>query len=152
LHVNKHLGFSALRKIISERLCEIEDSRQQGKMDYTLHDCAMSAFAMMFFQDASLLEFQRRMQQSINRNNLNTMVNIESIPKDTQLRDVLDQCPTDKREKVYADFFYHLQRSKHLQAYQFIEGMYLMPVHGDCGSGHVNRMTLHNKWLKSMPI
>jgi hypothetical protein len=97
------LGFSALRKIISERLCEIEDSRQQGKMDYTLHDCAMSAFAMMFFQDASLLEFQRRMQQSINRNNLNTMVNIESIPKDTQLRDVLDQCPTDKREKVYAD-------------------------------------------------
>jgi hypothetical protein len=26
------LGFSALRKIISERLCEIEDCRQQGKV------------------------------------------------------------------------------------------------------------------------
>jgi len=108
LHVKKHLGFSALRKIISERLREIEDGRQQGKVNYPLHDCAMSAFAMMFFQDASLLEFQRRMQESINRNNLNTMFNFESIPKDTQLRDVLDQCPTDKLEKVYADFFYHL--------------------------------------------
>ena len=130
MHVKKHLGFSALRKIISERLCEIEDCRQQGKVDYTLHDCAMSAFAMMFFQDASLLEFQRRLQESINHNNINTMFNVTSIPKDTQLRDLLDQCPSDKLDKIYADFFYHLQRSKYLQAYQFIEGMYLMPVDG----------------------
>jgi len=130
LHVKKHLGFAALRKIISERLCETEDCRQQGKVDYTLHDCLMSAFAMMFFQDPSLLEFQRRMQESINHNNLKTIFNIEAIPKDTQLRDVLDQCPTDKLEKVYADFFYHLQRSKQLQAYTFLEGMYLMPVDG----------------------
>ncbi len=130
MHVKKHLGFAALRKIISERLCETEDCRQQGKVDYTLHDCLMSAFAMMFFQDPSLLEFQRRMQESINHNNLKTIFNIEAIPKDTQLRDVLDQCPTDKLEKVYADFFYHLQRSKQLQAYTFLEGMYLMPVDG----------------------
>jgi hypothetical protein len=112
LHVQKQLGFSALRKFISERLCEIEDGRRQGKVDYTLHDCAMSAFAMMFFQAPCLLEFQRRMQQSINRNNLKTLFNVESIPEDTQLRDVLDQCPTDKLAKVYTDFFYHLQRSK----------------------------------------
>lgn len=105
MHVKKHLGFSALRKIISKRLREIEDCRQQGKVDYTLHDCAMSAFAMMFFQDPSVLEFQRRMQESINRNNLQTMFNVASIPKDTQLRDVLDQCPTDKLDKIYADFF-----------------------------------------------
>ncbi len=130
MHIKKHLGFAALRKIISERLCEIEDGRQQGKVDYTLHDCAMSAFAMMFFQDTSLLEFQRRMQESINRNNLKTMFNVASIPKDTQLRDVLDQCPTDGLDKIYADFFYHLQRSKQLEAYQFINGMYLMPVDG----------------------
>jgi hypothetical protein len=130
LHIKKHLGFTALRKIISERLYEIEDCRQQGKVDYTLHDCAMSAFAMMFLQDPSLLEFQRRMQETINRNNLKTMFNVESIPKDSQLRDVLDQCPTDNLDIIFADFFYHLQRSKQLEAYQFINGMYLMPVDG----------------------
>lgn len=130
MHIKKHLGFAALRKIISERLLEFEDGRQQSKVDYTLHDCAMSAFAMMFFQDPSVLEFQRRMQESIHLNNLKTMFNVESIPKDTQLRDVLDQCPTDPLDKVFADFFYHLQRSKHLEAYQFINGMYLMPVDG----------------------
>ncbi len=130
MHIKKHLGFAALRKIISERLLEIEDSRQQGKVDYTLHDCAMSAFAMMFFQDPSVLEFQRRMEESTNCNNLKTMFNVVSIPKDTQLRDVLDLCPLDPLDKVFADFFYHLQRSKQLEAYQFINGMYLMPVDG----------------------
>jgi hypothetical protein len=130
LHIKKHLGFAALRKIISERLLEIEDGRQQGKVDYTLHDCAMSAFAMMFFQDPSVLEFQRRMEESINCNNLKTMFNVVSIPKDTQLRDVLDRCPLNPLDKVFADFFYHLQRSKQLEAYQFINGMYLMPVDG----------------------
>lgn len=124
------MGFAALRKIISERLLEIEDGRQQGKVDYTLHDCAMSAFAMMFFQDPSVLEFQRRMEESINCNNLKTMFNVVSIPKDTQLRDVLDRCPLNPLDKVFADFFYHLQRSKQLEAYQFINGMYLMPVDG----------------------
>ena len=129
MHVKKHLGFSGLRKTISKRLFQIEDFRK-GEVEYTLHDCFMSAFAMMFFQDPSLLQFQRRLQQSINRNNLKTVFNVSAIPKDTQLRDVLDASPTDDLEKIFSDFFGHLQRGKHLEAYQFLDGMYLMPVDG----------------------
>jgi hypothetical protein len=33
----------------------------------------MSGFAMMFFQDPSLLTFQQRLQDGINKNNLTTM-------------------------------------------------------------------------------
>ena len=129
MHVKKHLGFSGLRKTISKRLLQIEDFRK-GHVDYTLHDCFMSAFAMMYFQDPSLLEFQGRMQQRINRNNLKTVFNVSAIPKDTQLRDVLDSSPTDGLEKIFSDFFSYLQRGKHLEAYQFLDGMYLMPVDG----------------------
>ena len=49
MHVKKHLGFSGLRKTISKRLLQIEDF-QKGEVEYTLHDCFMSAFAMMFFE------------------------------------------------------------------------------------------------------
>ena len=77
-----------------------------------------------------MLQFQRRLQQSINRNNLKTVFNVSAIPKGTQLRDVLDASPTDNLEKIFSDFFSHLQRGKHLEAYQFIDGMYLMPVDG----------------------
>lgn len=55
----------------------------------------MTGFAMMFFQDPSLLAFQRRLEKACNLNNLKTMFNIESIPKDSQFRDILDQAPVD---------------------------------------------------------
>jgi hypothetical protein len=129
VHVKKHLGFGSLRKTISKRLLQIEDPRK-GNVDYSLHDCFMSAFAMMFFQDPSLLEFQRRLQDRMNLNNLKTLFHIDSIPKDTQLRDVLDGCQTDPIEKIFSDFFSHLQRGKQLEAYRFYQGMYLMPVDG----------------------
>jgi hypothetical protein len=58
-------------------------------VDYTLHDCFMSGFAMMFFQDPSLLQFQLRLEKRFNRNNLKTLFDITDIPKDSQLRQVL---------------------------------------------------------------
>lgn len=129
MHVKKHLGFSGLKKTISKRLLQIEDFRK-GEVDYTLHDCFMSAFAMMFFQDPSLLQFQNRMQTSINRNNLKTVFNVTAIPKDTQLRDNLDKSSTAELEKIFSDFLAHLQRGKHLELYQFLDGYYLMPTDG----------------------
>lgn len=60
---------------------------------------------MMFFQDPSLLQFQRRLQEKIHRNNLKTVFNVSAIPKDSQLKDVLDAAPTDELEKVFSDFF-----------------------------------------------
>jgi len=63
LHSKKHLSFSALRKLISERVLAFDDSRQQGKVDYSLHDCCQSTFAMMFFQDPSINAFQDRLQE-----------------------------------------------------------------------------------------
>ena len=64
MHTKKHLGFTTLRKQLSERLFEMEDNRQEGKVKYSLHDCFMSGFAMMFFQDPSMLEFQRQMEEA----------------------------------------------------------------------------------------
>lgn len=130
MHTKKHLSFISLRKIISERVLQVEDTRQQGKIDHVLHDCYLSAFAMMFFQDPSMLEFQTRLQQSINRNNLKTLFNVKTIPKSSQLKDVIDEVPSVEFEKIFSDFFHPLQRGKQLEKYQFIDGMYLVPIDG----------------------
>ncbi len=66
MHVKKHLSFTALRKKLSNRLLEMEDNRDQGKVNHSIHDCFMSGFAMMFFQDPSLMSFQRRMKEGRN--------------------------------------------------------------------------------------
>jgi len=130
MHTKKHLGFTALRTQLSGRLFEMEDNRQEGKVKYSLHDCFMSGFAMMFFQDPSLLEFQRQMEEAINLNNLKTMFHVRAIPKDTQLRDVLDETPSDKLEEVFSGYFGQLQRGKHLEGYQFLPGKYLITLDG----------------------
>ncbi len=89
----------------------------------------MTGFAMMYFQAPSLLTFQSRLQKDCS-NNLKTMFNIESIPKETQLWDGLDQAPTEELEALFSDYLFQLQRAKKLEHYQFLNGQYLIPIDG----------------------
>ena len=67
MHPKKHLSFSVLRKKLSECFELISDSRETGKVDYSMHDAMMSAFACMYFQDRSLLQFQKKMKDARNK-------------------------------------------------------------------------------------
>ncbi len=129
MHVKKHLSFTGLRRTLSQAFDQVEDHRL-GVVDYSLSDCLMSAFAMMFFQDPSLLAFQRRLQETADLNNLKTIFNIENIPGDTALRDNLDHVEPESLEDVYADFFSGLQRGKHLESYRVLGDHYFIPIDG----------------------
>ncbi|MEW6261748.1 MAG: hypothetical protein AB1641_01610 [Thermodesulfobacteriota bacterium] len=129
MHIKKHLSFTGLRKIISQRFGQIQD-RRRGEVVYSLHDCLMSALAMMFFQDPSLLQFQRRLQQGLHRHNLQSLFGVKEIPGDTQLRDLIDTCDPKQVEAIFADFFRQLQRGKHLESYQVLDGRYLVVLDG----------------------
>ena len=86
----KHLSFTALRRHLSETFHQIIDWRQISKVNISLHDAMMSAFACMYFQDPSLLQFQKRLEEEQHRNNLNTFFNVSIIPKETQMREIAD--------------------------------------------------------------
>ena len=130
MHLKKHLSFNALRRVLSDRFNQIDDLRQNAKFDYPLHDCLMSGFAMMFFQDPSLLCFQQRIQDLMERNNLGTVFNFGTIPKDTQMREALDPIEPEAIAPVFSDFLLRLQRGKQLVQYQFIDDMYLISMDG----------------------
>lgn len=114
---------------MSRRFEQARDIRH-GSVEYSVHDCLMSAFALMFFQDPSLLAYQRRLQKVANLNNLKTIFNIEKIPGDTQLRDTLDSVDSALIEGAYTDFFRSLQRGKHLESYQVLSDQYLIVLDG----------------------
>ncbi len=130
MHQKKHLSFNGLIKNLSGYLHQIEDTRQAGKIDYSMHDCCMSAFAMMFFQDASMLEFQVRLEQAKNLNNLKSLFHVEGVPKSTQFRNVIDDVPSHLLEKTFSNFFRPLQRGKQLEQFRFPGGKYLVPLDG----------------------
>ncbi len=119
-----------MRKMLSERFRLIKDRRQEAKTSHSMHDVCMSAFAMMFFQDPSLLQFQRRMEEEGRSNNLKTLFRVESIPKDSQMRDALDQVDPTEIAPLFDDFFRPLQRGKHLEQYQVLDGRYIVGVDG----------------------
>ena len=130
VRIKKHLQFGALRKLISERIRDIPDIRQHAKVGYNLHDCCLSAFAMMFFQDPSINRFQLRLQKKLHKNNLQTLFNVENIPKESQMREVLDTIPSQELESIFTEFFKPIQRGKHLEQFKIFNGGYLVPIDG----------------------
>ena len=90
----KNLRFSILLEVLQNTFKEINDKRDQNKINYQINDIYTAAFALFYFQDKSLLEFQRQMEIKYRLCNLKTVYNIKDIPKDSQLRDVIDKLKT----------------------------------------------------------
>ncbi len=108
----------------------ITDHRQSKKCTYSQSDILMSAFACMYFQQPSLLEFQKQMEVDRHKNNLRTLFGVENIPQDSQLRDVLDNIPSDPIAPVFKDFFSRLRRHKHLEDYAILPNVLMCSIDG----------------------
>lgn len=106
------------------------DPRRPEMTRYSLRDCYLSSFAMFFLQDASLLEFQRRVQDQVQRNNLTSVFGVEQIPSDSRLREVVDQQSWEPLRGVFRECLRRAQRSKVLESFQYLGGWYLVTLDG----------------------
>jgi len=95
-----------------------------------MEDFYLSAFALFFLQDPSLLEFQRRFEDQVQSNNLRTVFGVQQIPSDTHLREVLDAEPSTFLGAVFNEYLRRLQRSKILQRYEYLDEGYLLTLDG----------------------
>lgn len=109
-------------------------------MDHSVHDVVMCAFATMYFQDPSLLQFQKRMGDARETSNLKSLFHVDSIPRDTQIREVLDEVDPPSLEGVFTDYFGRLQRGTYLEPFRVLGKYY--PVVID-GSEYFSSETLH---------
>jgi len=128
MNPKKHLGFGSLRHRLSSLFQGIPDNREAVKTNYSIHDAMMSGFACMYFQDPSLLQFQQRLKEAENRDNLQTLFGVNDIPKDTQLRDIVDGVESEELSPIFKDYFSRLQRGKHLQQYQLFDRLYVCSI------------------------
>lgn len=110
--------------------CGIADGRDPEKTRHVIHDVLMSGFAMMYFQEPSLVQFQRSLEDEAHTNNLKTLFHVGSIPKDSQMRDVLDEVDPEEIEPAFTLFFRCLQRGKHLEKYRVFDKYYIASIDG----------------------
>lgn len=90
----------------------------------------MSALAMMFFQDPSVLSFQRRMQDKMQNCNLRALFAVDTIPSDNALRRSMDAVPTQAILPAFSILLHRLQRGKQLVPYKLESGHYLIALDG----------------------
>lgn len=106
-----HLTFEAIVALFGRTFERLPDGRDPTRLSYPMRDAAMSALACFFFQDPSLLAFQRRIRSRMGRDNLETMFGVEAIPSDTQLREILDGAPVDPVRRLLGHVFERYRRS-----------------------------------------
>lgn len=101
--------------MLSRGFLEIADFPQEGKVKHVVHDGLMSGLAMVFYQDRSLLQFQQRLEEAVHKDNLQTLFQVGSIPKESQMGEVIDEVESRELEPLFGDFFRPFQRGKHLE-------------------------------------
>jgi hypothetical protein len=66
---------------------------------------------MMFFQDASMLQFQRRMKDEYQSSNLRNLFGVKNIPSDSTLRTMLDTINPSTFAPVFSNIISKLNSS-----------------------------------------
>jgi len=133
--MTRQINTLKLTKLLSEvnqYFSQIEDYRDADdiSLEYTLPDALMSGLAMMFIQDPSLVEFQRRLDSKQGGNNLETIFGISKIPKTSQLRRILDNTSPDAIQKTFGILLSALQKTRLWKTYRVLSGRYAVLLDG----------------------
>ena len=121
------LSADGLFKLIRKRCERLPDARAV-KVDISLADALLSAFAMFSLKDPSLLAFDQRRQDP--SDNFRTVYGIKCVPSDTQMRTILDPAVPDKLRPLFQDVFRCFQRGKALEPFVYLDGHYLLSLDG----------------------
>jgi hypothetical protein len=127
--LRKHLNADALFTRIRSEFEKIPDQRS-GDVKIALPDALMSGFAMFSLKDPSLLAFDERRQDETKLENLKRVYQIDAVPSDTQMREILDEVVPEGLASVYTNILVPAQRGKVLEKLVFMEGCYLLSVDG----------------------
>jgi hypothetical protein len=125
------LGFDALQDILHRRIAQLPDHRKKGpNTRYALPDTALGAFGIFFTQSASFLEYQRRLQHTKGRNNAHTLLGVEQIPCDNQVRTLLDPLAPSHLDAVFVDVFERLEQHRMLANFRLLGDQLLVALDG----------------------
>ncbi len=127
--LRKPLSAAGLLKTIRQSFEAIPDHRSP-RSPIALSDALMGGRAMFGLKYPSLLKFDEAYREGVIRANLKRLYGVERAPCDTQLRTILDPVDPHPLRPAFRAVHRHLQRHKALEAYQYLEGHYLLSIDG----------------------
>src|SRR5262245_43085538 len=105
------LRFDDLQAIFHHSIAHLPDHRKPSpNTRYTIQDAVFGAFGSFFTPSPSFLEYQRRLQHTKGRNNAQTLLGVEQIPCDNQVRTLLEPLAPRYLEPVFEAIFKGLEQ------------------------------------------
>jgi hypothetical protein len=126
LRPRRYLSADGLIRLLRPRFEGVPDSRRLSSTTYSMADAIAGAFAMFSLKEPSLLNFQNCKDQPA----IQKLYQLNQVPSDSTMREILDGIEVDQLNEAFADVFYELQRGGVLKDFMLDNGHYLVAVDG----------------------
>lgn len=130
--IKQELDFDKLVGHLKALLSTLPDKRKGFNTSYRIQDAALSAFSVFFMQCPSFLDYQNRMQEAKGHNNAGSLFQVENIPSDNQIRNLLDPIEPSHLTPIFDWVFNAVTHSHHIEAYRSLNSTVLIAVDGVC--------------------
>ena len=129
--MSKPLALSKIIMRFRESWQGLPDYRKaNNNTQYRIVDACLAAFSTFFMQLPSFLAYQRTMEQSKGRSNGQSLFQVEKIPSDGQIRNLLDPLTPDQFDRDYRWVVDELEKSGHLQDFRAHQNTLLVALDG----------------------
>jgi len=108
----------------------LPEHRKGLNKSYSITDAALSAFSIFFAQSPSFLAHQTKMQEARGYNNAQSLFQIENIPSDNQIRNLLDPIAPSHLTPMFDYVFNGLSSFNYFEHYRSINNTVLIPIDG----------------------
>jgi hypothetical protein len=117
--------------LVNTHLSQLPDQRKASpNLKYSVRDAALSAFAVFVMQAPSFLAHQRDMERLQGRSNAQSLFQVEHIPSDNQIRNILDPVPASQLSELFWQIFAQIQASGLLQTHVGLDNHLLCALDG----------------------
>ena len=96
-------GFDDLIARVRAVAGALPDPRTGDNTQYSMADIALAAFSVFFTQCPSFLSFQQNLEQARGRNNARSLFQVERIPSDNHIRQMLDPVAPEHLMELFDD-------------------------------------------------
>ncbi len=132
LHIKKKLQFDELVSHLKVGFLLLPDSRQGFNTTYHIQDAALSAFSVFFTQCPSFLAHQKKLQETNGKNNASSLFQVNSIPSDNQVRNLLDPIAPSHLTPLFELVYKNLLASGFIEPYRSFNNTILIALDGVC--------------------
>jgi hypothetical protein len=123
-------SFDTLVGSFRQLLESLPDQRTGKNTRYGMEDAALSAFSVFFTQTPSFLAFQRTMEKSKGRSNVQTLFGVHKIPCDNHIRDLLDPLKPARVSPVFEQALQMLESGGQLNSFRTLAENVLIAMDG----------------------